>query len=91
MENDIYLVLRDATGVILDEVEIGGNSANTDRGGDGIEPPGEGAPDKGLNGRSSGLADETISRLRNGAGNAVDTGNDAADWIQGAATILQPN
>lgn len=91
MENDIYVVLRDSQGVILDEVEIGGNTEATDRGGDGIEGAGAGAPDVGLNGRSTGVADETIYRIRDGSGAPVDTGNDAADWAQGMATILNPN
>lgn len=91
MDNDVYVVLRDHTGLILDEVEIGGNSPNTDRGGDGTDLAGAGAPDEGLNGNATAPADETISRRRNGDGSAMDTGSDVNDWIQGAATILQPN
>jgi hypothetical protein len=90
MENDLYLVLRDGNGIILDEVEIGGSTAGTDRGGDGTAGAGVGAPDVGINGNASGPADETITRLRDVNG-PVDTGNDAGDWVQTAATILQAN
>ena len=90
MENDIYLVLRDNNGVVLDEVEIGGNTAALDRGGDGTSGAGAGAPDVGLNGNATGAADETITRRRDASG-AVDTGSDEGDWVQAAATILQIN
>jgi hypothetical protein len=89
MENDIYLVLRDNNGVILDEVEIGGIAADTDRGGDGINIAGAGAPDIDLNGNASGAGDETIARVNSGG--PVDTGSDTADWVQVAASILQTN
>jgi hypothetical protein len=87
INNDAYIVLRDAEGNILDEVEIGGNGASTDRGGDGAQ---NGAPEAGLNGNSSGPADETVSRRRDVNG-AIDTGDDAGDWVHAAATLGQPN
>jgi hypothetical protein len=90
MNNDLYLVVRDATGLILDEVEIGGLTAATDRGGDGVEGAGAGAPDEKVNGNSSGLGDETIIRRRDANG-PIDTGNDVDDWVQGMATILGQN
>lgn len=90
MENDLYLVLRDNNGIILDEVEIGGIAAGSDRGGDGTAGAGAGAPDVALNGNATGTADETIARLRDVNG-PVDTGSDAGDWVQAAATILQAN
>jgi hypothetical protein len=90
MNNDVYVVLRDSTGLILDEVEIGGNAVTTDRGGDGIDGAGAGAPEAGGNGNASSVDNETVFRTRN-AGGAVDTGDDAADWNQGVATIGQPN
>lgn len=90
MNNDIYLVLRNKDGVILDEVEIGGLTAQTDRGGDGTEGAGAGAPDEKVNGNASGIGDETIIRRRDANG-PIDTGNDVDDWVQGMATILGQN
>jgi hypothetical protein len=89
MENDLYLVLRDNNGVVVDEVEVGGISAATDRGGDGTAGAGAGAPDEAVNGNASGAADETIARVNSGG--PQDTGSDTADWAQGAASILQTN
>jgi hypothetical protein len=87
ISNDAYIVLRDASGTIVDEVEVGGNTGATDRGGDGNN---NGAPDAGLNGNSTGQADETVSRRRDANG-AIDTGNDVSDWVHQAATLGQPN
>jgi hypothetical protein len=87
MNNDVYIVLRDAEGNIVDEVEVGGNTGTTERGGDGAN---NGAPEAGLNGNSSGMADETVTRRRDANG-AIDTGNDAGDWVHQSATLGQPN
>ncbi|MBK9072393.1 MAG: lamin tail domain-containing protein [Myxococcales bacterium] len=81
---NIFLELRDANGILLDHVEIGGVFASTDRGGDG---PNNGAPGVGKDGASSGLNDETISRVPDQA----DTGDDLADFASTAATIGAPN
>ena len=77
---DTYIELRDGSGVLVDSVEIGGNSPETDRGGNGIR---NGAPDPGKNGSSTGLSDETIARLLDGN----DTGNDVDDF---ASTTASP-
>lgn len=90
ISNDTYIVLRDADGNVVDEVEVGGNTPATDRGGDGTGAAGAGAPDAGLNGNATGLADETVSRRRDANG-AIDTGSDTGDWVHQAATLGQPN
>lgn len=90
IDNDTYIVLRDAEGNILDEVEVGGNTPATDRGGDGTGASGAGAPDAGLNGNATGLADETVARRRDASG-AIDTGSDTGDWVHQSATLGQPN
>jgi hypothetical protein len=77
---DSYIEIRDTNGVVVDAVEIGGNTALRDRGGDGIM---NGAPGPGEDGNSSGLADETIARASDG----VDTGNDVADFVHSNATL----
>ncbi|WP_428269710.1 Ig-like domain-containing protein [Haliangium sp.] len=84
IDDDAYIVLRDANGVIMDEVEIGGVDAATDRGGDGID---NGAPEAGLNGNSTSLDDETVAR----SPNAADTGSDTGDWVHSTATLGQIN
>lgn len=79
-----YLTLRTATGQLLDAVELGGITVDNDRGGDGAD---NGAPGPGLDGTSTGIWDETVSRLANGQ----DTGNDIDDFEYSAATIGQNN
>jgi len=90
ISNDVYIVLRDSAGNVVDEVEVGGTNAGTDRGGDGFDAAGAGAPDAGLNGNSTGPADETVARRRDANG-AIDTGSDTGDWVHAAATLGQPN
>lgn len=79
MNNDVHLVLRDATDLIIDEVEIGDDPA-----GDGA---GDGAPEPGADGNASSLADEAIARVPDTA----DTDVDVADFVQQAATIGRAN
>lgn len=87
MNDDVYVVLRDASGQILDEVEIGGNEADVDRGGDGL---GNGAPESGANGESNTVDDETVARVTS-SGDPVDTGGDIDDWNHSFATLGAPN
>lgn len=77
---DSFIEIRDSNGVVVDAVEIGGNTALRDRGGDGVM---NGAPEPGEDGNSSGLADETIARVSDG----VDTGDDVADFVHSNATL----
>ncbi len=80
MNDDVYIALRDADGNIVDEVEIGGNDAESDVGGDGIE---NGAPGVGLNGDGNDdLSAETVSRIAD-----TDTGDDLNDWVPAAASL----
>ncbi len=84
LSNDIYLELRDGAGSVVDSVEIGGNTAATDFGGDGVD---NGAPGPGADGDAKGLFDEVMARVPNGS----DTGQDATDWVQQAATLGKSN
>jgi PKD repeat protein len=78
--NDIYIVLKDATGAVVDEVEIGDDFEN-----DGA---GDGAPDGGTSdGNAAGVNDEAVARFPNGA----DTDNDVNDFSKQAATIGASN
>jgi hypothetical protein len=79
MSNSVYLVLRDAVGTFVDDVEIG-DDFEADGAGDGAPAPGE-------NGNATGLADEAIARYPD----AVDTDDDVADFEKRAATIGAPN
>lgn len=81
---DVYVVLRDASGRIVDDVEIGGLTLDRDFEGDGI---GDGAPGPNLNGYARGAFDEAIARPFG----AVDTDNDAADFDKMRATPLALN
>jgi len=67
---DCYVELRDPDGVLIDAVEIGGNNRRRDRGGDGVD---NGAPEVGADGHSTGIADEAIARVPDGADSGVDT------------------
>jgi hypothetical protein len=80
----VFLELRNGAGTLVDHVEIGGVFNSNDRGGDGVN---NGAPAAGQDGNSTGLVDETISRVRN----SVDTGNDIVDWDYATATIGAAN
>ncbi|WP_045119688.1 Ig-like domain-containing protein [Haliangium ochraceum] len=89
MDDDVYVILRDADGTILDEVEIGGINGSNDRGGDGAN---NGAPEPNLNGESTAIdRDETISRRVNGGGVHVDDGDDVDNWVHAAATLGAAN
>lgn len=78
--NDILIVLKDETGAIIDQVEIGDDFEN-----DGA---GDGAPDGGTSdGNATGINDEAVARQPN----AVDTDNDVADFAKRAATIGMSN
>ena len=81
---DCYVELRDGGGALVDAVEIGGNFASQDRGGDGVD---NGAPEAGADGRSTGVADEAIARVPDGA----DTGDDVADFVAASATLGAAN
>ncbi|MFQ5343898.1 MAG: hypothetical protein ACE5F6_20330, partial [Anaerolineae bacterium] len=76
MNNDIFIVLRDATGAVVDDVEVG------DAG-----QPGDGAPAPGEDGNATSPADEAIARVPDGA----DTDDDAADFARQAATLGTSN
>ncbi len=80
----VVIELRDPTGALIDSVEIGGNLASTDRGGDGVNT---GAPGPGEDGRSTGLADEVVARVPDGA----DTNVAVTDFEHRAATLGAPN
>ena len=79
-----YLALRDSAGQLVDTVEIGGVSEDTDRGGDGVD---NGAPGPGQSGSSSGVDDETVARVPDGS----DTGDDVLDFEHASATISISN
>ncbi len=79
MQNSVYLVLRNASAVVIDDLEVG-----DDWEGDGN---GDGAPAPGENGDATGVADEAVARVPN----AVDTNDDVADFVKQAATIGAPN
>ncbi|MBP9088595.1 MAG: lamin tail domain-containing protein [Kofleriaceae bacterium] len=79
-----FLELRNASGVLIDHMELGGNFLSSDRGGDGVN---NGAPGAGQDGNSSSFLDETIGRGPDG----VDTGSDVLDWEYQSATIGTAN
>lgn len=72
MNDDIYVVLRDSTGALVDAVEIGDAAQ-----------PGDGAPAPGEDGRSTSPADEAIARVPDG----IDTGDAAADFTKQVASL----
>lgn len=89
IEDNTFIALRDELGQLVDVVEVGGNIAEQDRGGDGIE---NGAPGAGLDGDSNTLADEVVARIGDSADTGgQDTGDDVADWEHAAATPGAPN
>lgn len=77
--NECYFILRDASSIIIDDVEIGDDPA-----GDG---EGNGAPEPGENGDADSTANEAIARLPNG----IDTDNHPADFVQQTATLGSDN
>jgi len=80
LNNDVHLALRNSTGALIDDVEIGDNPEG--------DATGDGAPDGGAsNGNAASLTDESVAR----SPNAADTDNDVADFEKQAATIGAPN
>jgi hypothetical protein len=79
MDIDVHLVLRDASDLVVDEVEIGDDPE--------FDGPGDGAPEPGGDGNASSPADEAIARVPDTA----DTDVDVADFVQQAATIGRAN
>ena len=78
--NDIFVVLKDETGVIVDKVEIGDDFEN--------DGNGDGAPDGGASdGNATGIDDEAVARQPN----AIDTDDDVTDFAKGPATIGMSN
>jgi hypothetical protein len=76
MSNDTLIILKDATGAVIDQVELG-----SDPEGDGLT---DGAPDGAdRGGDATATTDEAVFRYPNGA----DTGNDVADFVAGRATL----
>lgn len=81
---DVYIVLRDQYGRVVDDVEVGGLSVGRDMEGDGA---GDGAPDPGKNGYAKGSFDEAVGRPVG----AADTDDDQVDFIHLWASPLAPN
>ncbi len=80
MDDDVIITLRDASGSIVDQVELGDDIAS-----DGA---GDGAPDGTANGgAATGISDEAIARIPNGA----DTGNDVTDFAAVPASLGSTN
>ena len=84
INDSAFIALRDGNGQLVDMVEVGGNSPEEDRGGDGIE---NGAPGPGLDGDSNVVADEVLARVTDG----TDTGDDAGDWSHAQASLGAAN
>ncbi|MFQ5859847.1 MAG: lamin tail domain-containing protein, partial [Anaerolineae bacterium] len=78
MNNAVFIVLKDVTGAVIDDVEIG-----FDPEGDGDD----GAPAPGTDGNATGPEDEVIARMPDG----VDTDDDVADFVQQPASIGYSN
>ncbi|MEO9871363.1 T9SS type A sorting domain-containing protein [Ekhidna sp.] len=80
MTNDVFIVLRDNTSAIVDDLEIG-----DDVEGDG---DGDGAHDgTASGGDASGIDDESVARIANG----TDTDNDLNDFQQVRSTLGSEN
>jgi len=75
VNNNVYLVLRNSSGALVDDVEVG-----DDLEGDGN---GDGAPD----GNATNISDEAVAR----APNAADADNDVADFTKQQAAIGATN
>lgn len=84
MPSDFWLELRDAAGALVDVVEVGGNTSDSERGGDAID---DGAPGPGQDGDADGVEDECVARVPDGA----DTGADGDDFDRAAATLGAAN
>lgn len=80
MNDDIWILLKDARGIVIDSVELGQDPAN--------DGPADGAPDgTDRGGNATGPTDEAVYRYPHG----TDTDIDLADFVAGAATLGQPN
>ncbi len=80
LRNVCWLRLKDATGVIIDQVEIGDDPEE--------DGNGDGAPDgTARGGEATGPSDEAIFRYPDGA----DTDNDVADFFRGPPSIMETN
>ncbi len=77
--NDIYIVLKNSVGAVVDDVEIGDDPEE--------DGDGDGAPEAGENGNADSLANEAVARVPNG----FDSDDDQADWEKIAATIGSSN
>jgi len=75
MSNAVYLQLFDLTDHLVDDVELGD------------DPEGDGNGDGAPSGASTGIADEAVCRLPDGA----DTGVDQVNFKRNTATILAVN
>lgn len=80
LNNDIWILLKDADGVLIDAVELGRDPA--------ADGPANGAPDgTGRGGNAADAADEAVYRYPHG----TDTDNHPVDFIAGPASPGQPN
>ncbi|MCB9078695.1 MAG: lamin tail domain-containing protein [Anaerolineaceae bacterium] len=80
MNNNIFIVLRDKTGAVIDKVELGNDSE--------VDGPNDGAPDgSNRGGNADGVDDEAVFRYPNGR----DTDDDVADFISGPVSIGRSN
>jgi len=78
LNNDVYIELRDASGHLVDDVEIG-----DDPEGDGPD----GAPQIGQDGNALTVFNEAIARIPDG----IDSDDDIADFAKRPATIGSDN
>lgn len=76
MNNDIFIQLINASGTVIDDVELGDDPEN-DGNGDGA------ADGSGTGGNATSIANEVVARLPN----AIDTNNDVDDFVQQHTTI----
>lgn len=80
MTNDVYIVLRNASATLIDDVEIGDDPES--------DGNGDGAPDGSASGgNATGVDDESVARIANG----TDTGNDVNDFQQTRSTMGSEN
>lgn len=85
---DTFVLLHDATGAVVDDVELGGGTVSRDMERDGV---GDGAPDRTHNGYSRGSFEEAIARPDGAADTDVDTTDfDAMPATPGRANVRPP-
>ena len=75
MDGSVYIILRDNTPAVIDEIELGS------------DPQGDGAGDEGPIGDAAGVDDESVGRIANG----TDTGNDINDLREVISTMGSEN